>query len=122
MMQTKMGDYDIIDSGSAVVTNNNTLKFKFDEESDVLIEFVEDEKQNQELKKRIEGPNLIISLINFNNPLGISFKEPISIGTRTDGKKIYINIAVHAIGDNANKAQLIKVVHYSWLSKPEAAK
>jgi hypothetical protein len=107
----KVGDFDLIESGSIVINQSNTISF-FILNLEVEFVFSDTEDKKQEIKvSTIDNKKLQLNLLNFNNTLGTGITKPMSVATLNTGEEVFLQYVVYAVGE-------LKVLHYSWYSKP----
>lgn len=66
------------------------------------------DKSHDDQKIDAETPNeyeVILTLTNFNNPLGTGTIKPIGFATAGDGKGLFINFYVYVVGKSAPTLQ-----------------
>ena len=109
-------DHNILESGSVITysdSNNLLFSIQMDEsfgfELDFRFDSIKDE--GRQLKKTVTNNTITLTCVNFDNTLGTGTKGPIELAT-FNGKKIYINFWVTALGENA-----LKMVYYTIYSE-----
>jgi hypothetical protein len=109
-VSVKVGNLDLLASGSILTHDNNPIEFKV---SNLHFELVFNEDESVSANKiEFETPatnqnTLIIKAINFNDILGIMNTYPLNVGTLSN-RILYFSFIVYKI-DNNNR-----VIHYSW--------
>jgi hypothetical protein len=107
--------YEILDSGTVISFEGESLTFELAADLKVIMSFKQDKEINGQKMdfKEISPKELEIILINFNNSLGTANVSPLDIAT-IGGKKTYLNFIVHSI-DNSQQ----KTIHYTWYLREE---
>ena len=106
-------EYKVVSYGDIILYNDNS-EMKLDVETDdnfkfsIIFKFIKDKEQN--LKKHIDGNNIIFECINFA-PLGTGTNSPISIAT-IGGKEWFLHFWCYVIGENGPRR-----IEYSILEK-----
>ncbi len=117
--------YEIIDSGTIVVDNNNCIEFEFNfEKIDLKFVFrfvqdsaIEGQSFKIEVKNESKPPFLEFSLINFDNSHDTGNVNLTPVAT-VDGRILSIKYRVSSIGTE----KFDKIFNYSWyLSKKEVS-
>lgn len=94
----KQGALSVIQSGTLIVSNNETTSFLLDNTYNISIVFKDDiSDTNQAITPKSIKNGVEIELKNFNNPLGTSTKKPIPLASRNDDT-VYLSLCVTAIG------------------------
>ena len=112
-IKTKVGDLDLIESGSIVLNKDSKLYFSIE---DLVFEFVfpsadgEEKTPNTKLVTT-SSKSVQFQLINYDNPLGTGSPNPLNVASLSTGVDLYLQYAVHG----KNK---MKIFHYTWYSKP----
>lgn len=108
--QVNVGEYEVFDSGCVTSIGNRDIMFTLQEGVRVRLHFETIESENQRFSASVdEGGVLVITFINFNNPLGTELTDAIEIG-KLDGKKLFCHFRVLGMNSSTNR-----VVFYSWL-------
>ena len=111
-MKIKVGDYDILESGTVIGNINEPIDFILDPDKEYIIRFTfTDDAENKQWTAKAEkfGNNgLNIIFINYNNSLGIGNLALIPVG-RMYGRAVFLNYRIYAIDKGG------KLVHYSFL-------
>jgi len=113
-MKIKVGDYDVLDSGSIVGNLNEPIDFFVETKIFKILRliFVNDSeiKENKIRAETDENDKNILQLrfTNFNNSLGIGNVSPIRLGEK-DNRNLLFNYRIYSI-DNGGKH-----IHYTWL-------
>lgn len=115
-IEKSSSNHTILDSGSAI-TYSNTAELSFSVEMDntfsfkVILKFENTDNNQYELKHNISDNTIILTCVNFDNPLGTGTTNPIELATY-NGKKIYFNFWVYALG-----AKSLRKVAYTFYSE-----
>jgi len=113
-MKIKVGDYDVLNSGSVVGNKNEPIDFHIGGNAINIVRllFEDDEsikKQAAQAKASDTEEKVIeITFINYNSSLGTGNINPIPIGD-LNGRKLFLNYRIYAI------KELGKEVHFTWL-------
>ncbi len=104
----------MLSSGSLVLTNTDPATMtlgKGPEALTIVFTFLTEEGVKQMIRSSLEGQHkLILTLINFNNPIGTGTNSPLEIGM-LEQKKLYLSLMVYSL-DGSN----MRVMHYTfWL-------
>ena len=109
MIEIKVGDFDVLDSGTVTSVGSRDVLFTLSERVKVRLVFTIIDNKNQEMTIQInERGELEFTLQNFDNPLGTEFNEPIEIGT-WQGRKLFLHARVLGLKGTNNR-----VVLYTW--------
>lgn len=94
----KQGNYQVLQTGSVLVANNESTTITIDSEYSIIIRYIEDlEDKTQNISAKLEKHGVSIDLKNFNNPLGTTTNTPIPIATQ-GSQTIYLSLTVTAVG------------------------
>ena len=109
-----VGEYEVYDSGS-VLSHSNTILFEI-KNLRVRVDFKTDSTNSKydakiSLIENENGPCLLLTLINFNNPLGTGLTTPVEIGT-INGSHLFLSFIVYRLGESD-----IRLFSYTWLTK-----
>mgnify|MGYP001369193571 CR=1 FL=1 len=111
-MKIKVGNYDILDSGTIVGNLNEPIDFIIDENVDFTVRLVfENDSAQTNHSRRAEkfgrnGVQLIFT--NYNNSLGTGNVTPVLIG-KYNKRELYLNFRIYPL-ESAGKH-----IHYTWL-------
>ena len=114
-IDVKVGELNLIKSGSIVFNQTNNVVFKV---VDIEIElvFIQDANIERDVKAQAIGNKKIqLQITNFDNVLGTAQNNPLNIASLSTGENLYLQYAVYAINS-------VKILHYSWYSRPGAVK
>ena len=115
-IQKTSSNHIILDSGS-VITYDDTAELSFlvqmDEtfEFSLVLKFERTDGKKQHIKHNVVDNTIELTCVNFDNSLGTGTTKPIQLAT-FNGKKIYINFWVYALGEKS-----LKKVVYSFYSE-----
>jgi len=111
-MKIKVGDFDVLDSGSVVGTLNEPIDFIINEVTGFIVRltFTEDtnQKENQRKADHFGDSGVEINFINYTNSLGAGNVSPLRIGM-FNKRELYLNYRIYHID------RLGKQIHYTWL-------
>lgn len=117
-MELSTSKYDILESGSVIVPENDCLQFKIEElrfrfifSPNELAQNNNDASVTGAVKKDEEGEYLEINVLNYNG-LFDSPMEKINVG-RIDGKQLFVYFSIAPlITDNTQVKN--RIVLYTW--------
>lgn len=95
----------ILDSGS-LLAFSSTSDIQFDIKMsehfsfNLTFKFESNGKKEYDIKSSIQGNNIVITCINFDNPLGTGTNKPLPLAT-FGGKQIFLNFWVYGLGNNS---------------------
>jgi hypothetical protein len=111
-MEIKVGEYEILESGTIIGNDNEPIDFIIDSTTNYIIRFTfkndAENKQWTATASRFGANGLEITFVNFNNSLGIGNLAPIPVG-QMNRRQLFLNYRIYAL-DKAGK-----LVHYSFL-------
>ena len=111
----KVGDFKLLQSGSMVFNQTNNVVFNI-EDIEIEFVFIQDTSKEKGVKAQAIGKKKVqLQITNFDNVLGTAQNIPLNIASLNTGEELYLQYVVYAINE-------IKILHYSWYSKPGAAK
>jgi hypothetical protein len=98
----------IIGTGSVVMSLDSIITITIDNEFDIVLVLLDDkEKPEQRVSGERTHRGVKLTLINFDNAIGVATSEPIDIAMKKD-KKICLALAVYSIGT-------VRLLHYNVL-------
>jgi len=109
-----VGELDVLESGSVIGGYEEPIEFVLDDGDGALtVRFVfkdDDTCADGQVEPARERrtDKFIAALINFNNPLGTSAKEPLEVGVYDD-RVLYFKYFIFGTKGGS------KLVHYTWL-------
>ncbi|KEO85125.1 DUF6864 domain-containing function [Tumebacillus flagellatus] len=112
-LKVKVGEYQVLDSGSVMVFENETLEFALDDgDGKLTVRCVFEDREDEENGRMVEGEakndsecNLLF--INFNNRYGTGSKKPIEVGIYNE-RKLLLQYYIAAPKSS------YKVFTYTW--------
>lgn len=113
-MKIKVGDYDVLDSGSIVGNLNESIDFEIDSEIIQILRliFIDDDstKEQKVYAKQSDTESRVIEMTftNYNNSLGTGNAKPISLG-KYKGRSLFFNFRIYSL------EKIGKHIHYTWL-------
>lgn len=115
-MKKQISDKQILDSGTLVIANNDTITFLFDEANPsitVNIKFQNDtlEKQARFKTEQTTATSLELNLINANSQLGTGSSEPFHL-VNLNGYKIFLRFICYSLATPSGND--VKTFHYTW--------
>lgn len=109
--KVKVGDFDVIESGSVITMIDSDIHF-FVKGLEFVFIFTKTDGNEPRIKAvSNNGRKLVIELQNFDNSLGTGNVNPIPMG-RINGNDLFIMFRVTKLDKGG------RTMHYSWLSKP----
>lgn len=118
-MKIKIGEYDVLKSGSLLVLDNNDIDFIMDEIGFTLrFKFeTNDEKPDEQLAKASileSNKGIQITFTNYNNPLGTLNTKPLALGYYKN-RNLYFNYKICSVD------KIYKTVYYTFLLGEEVS-
>jgi|ERR1700757_318608 len=111
-MKKKVGDYDVLDSGTIVGNVNEPIDFIIDESADFIVRliFIDDDKQENHSRtaEKYGERGVQMTFINYNNSLGTGNGAPLKLG-HFNGRELFLNFRVYPL------LKAGKHIHYTWL-------
>lgn len=99
--------YEVINSGLVTAFNNEPICIQLPNEAGKPFKlsfcFLKD-KSITDHRMEAEAPNnneVVVKLINFNNPLGTGTIRPVHFAS-SNGKKLYVNFYVYVVGESSS--------------------
>lgn len=111
-MITKIGNYDHLESGHAIVHSPNSVIIDIQSLSFELLFIENSEIKEAKLEATGGGQNLKLTFTNYNSGLGTVNTVPLPIGT-LNNRKLYFNYVIYGFG--TPEAQVAKLIHYTFL-------
>jgi hypothetical protein len=110
-MKIKVGEYDVLDSGTIVSIEDEPIDFVLVENIGYTIRIVF-ENDYEDKSSRMKGEpfdkvGAKLTLINFNS-IGVGNVKPLQIGT-LNHRELFLNYRVYSLDKGA------KTFHYIWL-------
>lgn len=113
-MKICVGEYEVYDNGAVLSHGDKDILFEI-KNLKIKIKF-ENDPEDSNYKANITLENntcLLITLVNFNNPLGTGLTNPVEIGT-INGSHLYLQFIVYRLGESDTR-----MLSYTWLTKKE---
>ncbi|PWK15978.1 DUF6864 domain-containing function [Tumebacillus permanentifrigoris] len=114
MIELKVGEFHVLNSGSVLVYENEPLEFVLDDgDGELKVQCVFEERddvaQGEVLEGECEneGEESRLIFVNFNSRLGTGSKKPVEVGVYNE-RKLYLKYFVAAPKSS------YKVFHYTW--------
>lgn len=112
-MKIKVGEYDILESGTVIGNENEPVDFILDTKTNFTLRmnFKDDDslEKKPSIKAELLGENILQILFkNFDNPLGNGNVKPIKLGVN-QGRELSINYRIYSIEESG------KLIHYTFL-------
>lgn len=112
MFKIKIGDFDLLESGSIITMRDADIRF-FIKDLEYVFHFVNNEEHEAKIQViSNNGKKMEVELQNFNDALGIGNVNPLPMGT-IEGNDLFFFFRVTQLEEGG------KTMHYSWLSKPQ---
>jgi len=113
MIKTRIGDLDIIETGSLVSPNNEIIQISFGVGNDFTVEMqLTNSDSNEETKLEayeIQEVGLGLRFLNFKNTLGTGNLSPIRLGW-FQGRSMFLNYRIFPINSEQGA-----IIHYTFL-------
>jgi len=117
-MKIKIGEFDVLDSGTVIGNDNEPTDFIMNEAVDFVVRFVfvtDASTKEWSVKADKHGKRGVkLTFTNYNNSLGIGNILPIKIGKFTK-RELFINYRIYSLTSGG------KLIHYTWLLGKEVA-
>lgn len=111
MFDIKVGDFDLLESGSIITMKDADIQFKI-KGLEYVLRFVNTEEGKAKIQMvSNDGKRLVLELQNFNDPIGGGNISPLPMGV-IEGKQVFLLFRISQLEDGG------KTMFYSWLSKP----
>ena len=107
-MERKVGNYDVLDSGSITSVSGQDILFDLADNIRIRFAFTMTEDRKQSTTYDLQNGEMIITFQNFNNPLGTEFTDAVEIGTYK-GRKLLLHVRILGMKNTSNR-----VVIYTW--------
>lgn len=113
-MKIKVGDYDVLETGSVVGNLNESIDFELNTDliHTLKLFFVDDDNKKEQgvLAKKSDTESKVIEMTftNYNNSLGTGNIKPISLGNY-NGRTLFFNFRIYSLEGGG------KHIHYTWL-------
>lgn len=113
-MEIKVGDFDVLESGTIVGIIDEPIEFLLSKETDFRIKIIfKDDKtltdKPHNRKADVYGKNgLQITFTNYNYPNGIGNAKPVQLG-QIENRELHLTYRVYSLVDSG------KLFHYTWL-------
>ena len=106
----------VLDSGTVIIFDNSadlSFDIKMDDSFSfsLILKFEKKDGEKYELKPSFSNNTITLTCVNFDNVLGTGTSTPIELAT-FNGKKVYINFWVNALGSNS-----LKEITYTFYSE-----
>lgn len=107
----RIGGKIVIDSGTCVAMEDNSLFFDFADDFKIRIAFCGDGSKEMKISSSVQENVLVVKLTNFNNPLGSTNADLLRLGT-LNRHVVYLSFALYRIGNDESHS---RVFHYCFL-------
>ncbi len=114
-MKISVGEYEVYDRGSVLSHDDRDILFEI-KNLKVRIKFENNPEDTGYTanKNLIEGHTCLqITLVNFNNPMGIGLTNPMEIGM-INGSRLFFQFVVYRLGESDTR-----MVSYTWLTRKD---
>ena len=102
-MEIKVGDLDVLESGTVTSNNGNDVLFSISDNVKVRLVFRTTEDKKKAMGTSMNANNeLEFVLNNFDNPLGTEFTEAFEIGTYKS-RNLYFHARILGMENTSNK-------------------
>jgi len=109
-MKIKVGQFDVLETGSLVGIDNEPIEFTLDETSQYIIRMVFTTTPDGQTAARADlyGKNgVLFTFTNYNNSLGLGSIIPIRVG-QIKSRELYLAYRIYCLDGTA------KHLHYTW--------
>lgn len=122
-MKISTGKYDVIESGSVVIPQDDYLEFEV-EGLNYRFTFSDEKEADKPEKRRVTGALVAeggkqvfrIDVINYNS-LFTTPAQPLEVGNLDGGNKLYVYFSVVSV--SADGMGKTRVFHYTWFKSRE---
>lgn len=109
-MKIKMGEYDLLESGSIITTKDADVHF-FIQDLEYVLSFLEDDSIPIQIRTKTNtGKKMEIELVNFKDPFGAGNISPFPMG-RIGELQLFLLLRVSSLKEGG------KTIQYSWYTK-----
>ena len=109
-MKIKMGDYDLLESGSIITEKDATVHF-YVQDLEYVLSFIDDETAPIQIRtKSNTGKRMELELVNFKDPFGAGNISPFPMG-RIGAQQLFLLLRVSSLKEGG------KTILYSWYTK-----
>lgn len=110
-MEVFVDKYSVYSSGVLILSSDKTITMKV-EDTDFIFDFndIEGETPTIQLGESNEK-SCHLTFCNFNNPLGVSIKEPVLIASLDNGNNLYLQYVITTVN------KVVKVFQYTLYTK-----
>lgn len=110
-MEIFVGKYSVYSSGVLILSSDKTITMKI-EDTDFIFDFKDVEGEAPAIKLGDSNERSChLTFCNFNNPLGVSIKNPILIASLNNGDYLYLQYAITTVN------KVVKVFQYTLYTK-----
>ena len=109
LQQVRVGEFEVYDSGCVTSIGNRDIVFTLTDNVRVRLHFESQDGEGQHFSAAVENNVLVITFVNFNNPLGTELTDAVEIGT-LNGRRLFCHFRVLGMNENGNR-----VIFYTWL-------
>jgi len=111
-MKIKVGNYDVLNSGTIVSIENEPIDFSIAEDIGFTIRIIfktnTEEKEPIIKAEKFDKVGAELTFWNFNNSIGIGNVTPLNIGS-LNSRELLLNYRVYSLNKGG------KTLHYTWL-------
>lgn len=110
-MEIFVDKYSVYSSGVLILSSDKTITMKI-EDTDFIFDFEDIEGGSPHLQLGESNDySCHLTFCNFNNPLGVSIKEPVLIASLSNGDNLYLQYAIITVN------KVVKVFQYTLYTK-----
>lgn len=110
-MEILVGKYSVYSSGVLILSSDKTITMKI-EDTDFIFDFNDVEGGATTIQLGDSNEHTChLTFCNFNNPLGVSIKDPILIASLDNGDNLYLQYVITTVN------KVIKVFQYTLYTK-----
>ena len=106
-MDIFVGDYSVYNSGVIILSSDKSITMKI-EDTNFVFDFKDEDGEAPDIKLvESNEKSCHLTFLNFNNPLGVSIKEPVLIASMDTGDNLYLQYAISTVN------KVVKVFQYT---------
>lgn len=115
-MEIFVGKYLVYGSGVLILSSDKTITMKI-EDTDFIFDFNDSEGGSPYMQLGESNEHKChLTFCNFNNPLGVSIKDPVLIASLDNGDNLYLQYAITTVN------KVVKLFQYTLYTKKDDGK
>ena len=111
-MKIKVGEFDLLDSGTVIGNENEPVDFFLTEATDFVARFrfinISEQEKPTVKAEKFGKIGVQLTFTNYNSSLGTGNTKPIRLG-QFKNRDLYINYRIYSFAMGG------KLIHYTWL-------